>query len=55
MCHFVMSATVRESISMDRTMLLGAVRKHVWSDRGNSESLSCSSIRGSSKLKPKSC
>jgi hypothetical protein len=40
---------------MDRTMRLGAIRKHVWSDRRNKENVSCSSVRESSKWKPESC
>ena len=34
MCHIVMTATIWEATSMERTMLVGAIRKYVWSDKG---------------------
>jgi hypothetical protein len=37
MCHTVMTATIWEAISMERTMLVGAFRNYVWSDVGNNE------------------
>jgi hypothetical protein len=39
MRHIVMTATIWEATSMGRTMLVGAVRKYVWSDKGNNENM----------------
>ena len=39
MCHTVMAVTTWEATSMERAMLVGAVRKYIWSDKGNNENV----------------